>query len=158
MVYSGKISVLLLCGAAIAYAEPNREENFELSAMEIGAEPSGEMGRGTTEQTGAIHSTEPSPDVEPSAELNEMAAMSEPSLIQNFVERMYTKALGRTADSSGVEYWTKNPEEGKATGASVGTNFFLSAEIQRLSLSDGEYLNRLYRTFMNREADTGERA
>lgn len=66
---------------------------------------------------------------------------------------MYTKALGRPADSSGVAYWTKSLEEGRNTGASIGADFLLGAEMQSLNLSDDEYLDRLYRTFMNREAD-----
>ena len=39
------------------------------------------------------------------------------------------------------------------TGESVGVDFFLSQEMEGFNLSDEEYLNRLYVTFMNREPD-----
>jgi hypothetical protein len=70
-----------------------------------------------------------------------------------FVERMYTTALGRDFDPNGREYWAQLLANFEISGEQVGASFFLSAEMEGYNLSDQEFLNRLYATFMNREAD-----
>ena len=74
-------------------------------------------------------------------------------LTYSFVERMYTTAMGREYDAEGREYWAKELANFNITGEQVGASFFLSDEMNSYKLSDQEFLNRLYRTFMNREAD-----
>lgn len=70
-----------------------------------------------------------------------------------FVERMYTTALGRDFDSEGREYWAQGLANYNMTGESVGVAFFLSEEMVSYNLSNEEFVNRLYLTFMDRESD-----
>jgi len=78
--------------------------------------------------------------------------------VADFVERMYTKALGRGADPAGKAFWVGQLKNKKATAADMAANFLLSKEMENLKLSDSEFLNRMYRTFMDREADSGGKA
>lgn len=70
-----------------------------------------------------------------------------------FVERMYTTCLGRGYDEEGRQYWASVLANFETTGEIVGASFFLSDEMTSYSLSDEEFLNRLYLTFMDRESD-----
>ena len=70
-----------------------------------------------------------------------------------FVERMYTTAMQRESDEDGKNYWAKSLANFSVTGEAVGASFFLSKEMEDYKLSDEEFINRLYATFMNREAD-----
>ncbi len=78
--------------------------------------------------------------------------------IPDFVERLYTKAMGRASDSSGKAYWVGELKAKRATGAYVGAAFMLSDEMEKQRLPDGEFLNRMYRTFMDREPDSAGKA
>ena len=75
------------------------------------------------------------------------------SLTYAFVERMYTTAMGRNYDPDGRQYWASLLANFELTGEQVGTSFFLSEEMINYKLSDAEFLNRLYKTFMDRESD-----
>ena len=70
-----------------------------------------------------------------------------------FVERMYTTALGRGYDESGKQYWASALANFEITGEQVGASFFLSDEMINYKLNDKEYVSRLYKTFMDRDAD-----
>lgn len=70
-----------------------------------------------------------------------------------FVERMYTTAMGRGYDQKGRQYWASKLANFEVTGEDVGASFFLSEEMEDYNLSDAEFLNRLYATFMDRESD-----
>ena len=72
-----------------------------------------------------------------------------------FVERMYTTAMKREYDQEGRDYWAKELSNFRITGEQVGASFFLSAEMNGYNLSNDEYINRLYKTFMDRDADQG---
>lgn len=71
----------------------------------------------------------------------------------SFVERLYTTALGRAFDDEGREYWASELANFNLTGEQAGAAFFLSDEMTSYGLSDEEFLNRLYATFMDREPD-----
>lgn len=71
-----------------------------------------------------------------------------------FAERMYTTALNRASDPSGLQYWSTELASRRISGAAVAENFFFSAELIGQNLSNKEYVNRMYRTFFGREADT----
>lgn len=77
------------------------------------------------------------------------------SLTNGFVERMYTTAFGRDYDQEGRNYWAGELANFNVTGEYVGAFFFLSDEMNSYHLSDSEYINRLYLTFMDREYDQG---
>ena len=70
--------------------------------------------------------------------------------VYRFVERIYVIALGRTYDEEGLNYWAVNLAGFGMTGEYVGAFFFLSDEMYDNHLDNGEYLMRLYKTFMNR--------
>ena len=66
---------------------------------------------------------------------------------------MYTTALKRASDEAGKEYWAKELSNFRVTGESVGLGFFLSDEVTGYNLDSTEFVNRLYKTFMDRDAD-----
>ncbi|MBO7450367.1 MAG: DUF4214 domain-containing protein [Clostridiales bacterium] len=70
--------------------------------------------------------------------------------VYRFVERIYNIALGRTYDEEGLNYWAVNLAGFSMTGEYVGAFFFLSDEMYDNHLDNGEYLMRLYKTFMDR--------
>ncbi len=74
-------------------------------------------------------------------------------LTYSFVERIYTTAMCRGYDEKGKQYWAGELSNFNLTGEQVGASFFLSEEMEGYKLSDSEYINRLYATFMNRSAD-----
>lgn len=74
--------------------------------------------------------------------------------LRAFVERMYTVALGRTADASGLDYWTNSLVSLKDDGASLSSGFILSPEFASRNYTNEQYLKVLYKTFFNREADS----
>ncbi|MCR5617231.1 MAG: DUF4214 domain-containing protein [Clostridiales bacterium] len=74
-------------------------------------------------------------------------------LTYGFVERMYLTALGRGFDQSGRDHWANALANFKLTGEAVGVSFFLSDEMKGYDLSDEEFLERLYLTFMDRPSD-----
>lgn len=78
--------------------------------------------------------------------------------VRSFVNRMYTVALNRKADSAGAEYWTEQLLTGKKDGASVAKGFVLSAEMDKRKLSNSQYVDMLYLTFFDRNADANGKA
>ncbi|MGI6152610.1 MAG: DUF4214 domain-containing protein [Christensenellaceae bacterium] len=75
-----------------------------------------------------------------------------------FVERLYTVALNRPSDPTGKASWINQLQSRANTGAEVAHGFFFSEELLNRKLSDSEFLDICYRTFMNREADAGGKA
>jgi uncharacterized protein YvpB len=72
------------------------------------------------------------------------------NLTQEFVERLYTIVLGRSADSAGLENWTSLLESGSKTAAEVIVGFVYSQEYLSRQTSDSEYVTMLYQTLLNR--------
>ncbi|MCQ2529505.1 MAG: DUF4214 domain-containing protein [Saccharofermentans sp.] len=72
--------------------------------------------------------------------------------VDAFCARLYTEALGRSLDPAGAKAWA-DAIRGGADGAKVAHGFFFSAELEAKKLSDEEFVARLYKTFMDREAD-----
>ena len=70
-----------------------------------------------------------------------------------FVERMYTKAFKRDYDEGGRNYWASELANYNCTGEAVGVFFFISKEMNDYNLSNEEFINRLYLTFMDREGE-----
>jgi len=68
-----------------------------------------------------------------------------------YVYRLYEKALGREAETDGLNYYTKEIMAGNVTSVRAAQNFFSSEEFQDKKLSDEDYVKVLYRTFMGRE-------
>lgn len=74
--------------------------------------------------------------------------------LTSFMARCYTKALGRSYDADGLEYWCKEISEGRYTidGAAT-TGFFNSQEFANKNTTNDEYVTILYHTFFDREPD-----
>lgn len=70
-----------------------------------------------------------------------------------YVNRMYTKALGRMGEEDGLNHWCELIRTGARTPEEVAEAFILSAEFKRKNLNDEEYIKVLYRAFMGREYD-----
>lgn len=74
--------------------------------------------------------------------------------LTSFVARMYTKALGRGYDISGLNDWCDRILDKKWTVTDAATiGFFHSQEFLNKNLSNAEYIKVLYRTFLGREYD-----
>ncbi|MBO4637201.1 MAG: DUF4214 domain-containing protein, partial [Clostridiales bacterium] len=71
----------------------------------------------------------------------------------DFATRLYTTCLGRNADQAGLMAWARQLANQRDTGTGAARGFFFSSEFTGQNLSNGEYVTRLYRTFMNREPD-----
>ncbi len=78
--------------------------------------------------------------------------------VQAFVERMYTVALGRTADEAGVANWVGVLKDGSFDGAAIAKNFILGDEFKLNNNSNEQFVDILYATFFDRAADEGGKA
>ncbi len=78
-------------------------------------------------------------------------------LIAGFVERMYTVALNRESDAAGKANWVTMLKVESHDGAGLAAEFILGEEFALRNLSDEEYVDVLYRTFFDREADAAGR-
>ncbi|MBS6466585.1 MAG: DUF4214 domain-containing protein [Clostridium sp.] len=92
-------------------------------------------------------------DFTPEEEISEQEASMNREKVKAFVERMYTKALGREADASGVEYWTDTLIKKEKTAAEVGYNFVFSDEYKNKNTKDDAFVETLYNVFMDRKSD-----
>ncbi len=73
--------------------------------------------------------------------------------LKDFVDRMYTVALGRDYDAVGLNVWVRQLIEETHDGAGLAKEFVLGEEFALRNLSDEQYVDTLYATFFNREAD-----
>lgn len=74
--------------------------------------------------------------------------------VRDFVSRLYEKCLGRSTDKAGLKYWYDQLYAGKISGAAIGASFVFSDEYKKKKTTDSEYVDMLYRVFMDRESDT----
>ena len=92
-------------------------------------------------------------DFTPEEEISEQEAAMNQEKVKAFVERMYTKALGREADAAGVEYWTDTLMKKEKTAAEVGYGFVFSDEYKSKNAKDDSFVEMLYNVFMDRKSD-----
>ncbi len=78
--------------------------------------------------------------------------------VTGFVARCYQLILGRGADSEGLGGWVTALASGKSTASQIIDGFVRSAEFTNRNLSNGEKVDILYKTMLNREADAVGRA
>lgn len=86
------------------------------------------------------------------------ASVSMAASVEDFVKRMYTVALNRPAEPEGLRDWTQKLQTFQVDGAGIAHGFIMSDEFTNRGLSDSEYVDVLYRTFFDREADEGGRS
>jgi len=72
---------------------------------------------------------------------------------ESFIQRLYSKVFDRAADDDGMKYYTEALASGKSTGADVGHGFLCSEEFTSKALSNADYVEILYYTFMDRPSD-----
>ena len=72
--------------------------------------------------------------------------------VSAFVERLYTIALGRSSDSTGKANWVAAIRNGES-GAEAAKGFLFSNEFLNKNMTNDEFVDILYRTFFDREAD-----
>lgn len=73
--------------------------------------------------------------------------------VRAFAKRMYTEALNREAEAQGLKDWTNRLKEQEVDGAGIAHGFICSKEFIGRELSDSAYVDTLYHTFFDREAD-----
>ena len=78
--------------------------------------------------------------------------------VRNFVLRMYTKCLKRDGETLGVEDWSHRINKKMMSPEDVAKSFFSSAEFVNKNLSNEDYVETLYETFMDRPSDAGGKA
>ena len=82
-----------------------------------------------------------------------IADATETGTIEDFVERMYTNVLNRTAEPVGMLHWSGLLRTGAMSGAAVAHNFFSSQEFINRNLRNDEFVDVLYNALMGRPAD-----
>jgi len=78
--------------------------------------------------------------------------------VREFVLRLYSKVLERTAAEEEISFYTDNLNSHASSGADVGKGFIFSPEFTGKNLSNGDYIEVLYQTFMGRGSDEGGKA
>jgi len=78
--------------------------------------------------------------------------------VGEFVERLYTEALGRESEEAGKQYWTEEITSGRWTGGDVGRYFLLGEEFTNRNLSIEDFVETLYKTFFGRESEADGKA
>lgn len=78
-----------------------------------------------------------------------------PVSVEIFVTNLYMNYLGRKPDASGLAAWTDALVSHKATGSKVIYSFVYSEEFQNKPLDNEEFVNAMYNTVLEREADSG---
>lgn len=73
--------------------------------------------------------------------------------VMSFVQRLYTYCLNRDNDVAGMKYWSMRLANRKITGSYAARFFFNSDEFQSVTMTNSEYVTRLYRTIMDRTPD-----
>jgi len=70
-----------------------------------------------------------------------------------FIRRLYRLFLGRAPDDGGYAVWLQALTAQMRSGAEIARGFVLSAEFGAQNVDDEQYVRRLYRALLNREAD-----
>jgi len=75
---------------------------------------------------------------------------------EDLISGLYVQILGREADKEGLDYWVGELKSGAIPGRAIGRIFVESNEFKAMStsVSDTEFINRLYRGLYGREPDT----
>ncbi|MBB5264723.1 hypothetical protein HNP82_001851 [Catenibacillus scindens] len=86
------------------------------------------------------------------------AAVNSNDSAEGFVSRLYQLVLGRQPDAGGLNAWTSQLVSGQATGVQVANGFIYSTELKGRNLSNSDYVEMLYQTFLNRFSDVSGKA
>jgi len=75
-------------------------------------------------------------------------------LMTDFIIRLYRNVLGRNEDQGGLEFWLNGLLTRSYDGFTICEEFFLSDEFTGRNTTNEEFINILYNTCMDREADS----
>lgn len=75
---------------------------------------------------------------------------------QTYVRRLYKELLGREADAGGLNSHSNAIANGTATASGVALTIIESAEFTNKKNTDQEYVSKLYRALLNRNAGASE--
>lgn len=90
--------------------------------------------------------------------INQMDEVTGIREIIAFVNRLYAYALNREADEAGLLDWSSKLYYKQTTGNDTAFGFFFSAEMNNRNLSDGDFVELLYKVMMNRNSDPDGKA
>ena len=83
------------------------------------------------------------------------ASNVDPAKLDEFVERLYTEALGRPSDAQGKENWKKAIISGQYDAGTVARiGFFCSDEYKAKGKTNEQFVHDAYRAFFGRDEDT----
>ncbi|MCR5788574.1 MAG: DUF4214 domain-containing protein, partial [Lachnospiraceae bacterium] len=86
--------------------------------------------------------------------MNEDGSVVNPG-IRRFVERLYTKCLGRAGEKDGIDYWVSEIVSGSRSAAWVAREgFFFSPEYLKMNKRDIDFIVDLYHACLDREPDS----
>ena len=74
-------------------------------------------------------------------------------IVKGFAWRLYETLLKRDADIAGWRAWLQQLDTGAITGAQAAEGFIFSDEFVNQNLSNDEFVERMYTTFLNRPSD-----
>ena len=80
------------------------------------------------------------------------------AIVQQVVERLYTNALNRSADTAGRTYWVNTIINNSGRVDTVITGLLNSAEFNARNLNDDEFVTLLYSVILNRAPSASEAA
>ncbi len=72
---------------------------------------------------------------------------------KEFIQKYYRDILNREGSSEEVTYWEKELSEKKISALDLAEFFFNSEEFKSKNISDEEFIEKVYRVMLNREAD-----
>lgn len=98
-----------------------------------------------TEPTDPTDPTKPTEPTTPPEEAEEN--------VRQFVERLYLLVLGREGETTGIDSWKEALLSLSSSGVDAGYGFVFSEECKERNLSNEDFVEMLYRTFMNRTSD-----
>lgn len=73
--------------------------------------------------------------------------------IEEFVERLYTKCLGRSSEAEGKLDWTMKLADHDRSGAETGYGFVFSDEYLKKETDNDVFLDMMYDVYLGRKAD-----
>ena len=87
-------------------------------------------------------------------ELDPLMASGGKNDVKAFVTRLYEICLDREPDNQGLNDWTSQLKEKRATGTSVAYGFFTSKEFLDKKTSNKQYMTYMYKALLGRKPDT----
>ncbi len=75
-------------------------------------------------------------------------------LVLQYLTHIYQEVLGRDPDQSGLEWWANHILTGRMSAKEVAEGFISSDEFRGRNVTNSEFVNILYRAFLEREPDS----